>query len=113
MSTTIGGVTVASPDAPGNRTVVFNGRYSTAIDGTSLVDGTGSKLKWSLTWSHLAAAEYTTLYTQLTNSSAQAFTPPEGGSYTVLVLQNSIKVDIDAADDGSLVYTVRAEIQEE
>jgi len=113
MSTIIGGVTVATPDNPGTRAVVFNGRYGTAIDGTSLVDGTGAKLKWSLNWTELTAAQFSTLYTQLIDSAAQSFTAPEGGTYTVLVLQNTINVEYEALNDGSLIYTVTVDIQEQ
>ncbi len=113
MSTIIGGVTVADPVVPARKMQLFNGAYSAAIDGTTLMDGTGTKTKWSLEWQQLTQTQYDALIAKLTVTGSQTFSPPEeSGTYTVLVRQDTLTTEATTDGSGTMYFNVKADLQE-
>lgn len=109
--TTLGGVTIAAPDAPMNVTRVMIGEDTRSQDGTLLRDWIAKKLQWNLRWSLLTDTEYATLDARLNVLTAQVFRPPDpdtAPSFTVLVDYNSYtsEVILDAFDNEFYNVTV-------
>jgi len=92
-------VTVRDPDVPEEirRDQVATARR--AIDGTMRKQITASKREWHYRWTRLTSAENTTLLTELVREATLVLSPPDGGSYNVIV------------DPGTLV-TRRSEIDD-
>jgi len=112
MSTIIDGVTVADPIVPTKISYVFIGEYSTAIDGSVLVDSTASRKKWTLEWKHLTQSEYDTLMAKLTVTGEQTFSPPEdSGTYNVIVRQDTLSIDATIIDNVQY-YDISVDIEE-
>jgi hypothetical protein len=92
MATTLGGVTLADPLSPTERSQVFVGQHRLAHDGTVLTDFAAIKWRWPLRWDNLTQAQRDTIYTQVQVTTSQTFSPPnEAGSYTVVVMQDTYR----------------------
>lgn len=112
MTTILGGTTVANPISPTTIKTIDNGEYTTAIDGTLLHDGTGTRKKWAMQWEKLTASEYNTLIAKLNDADEQTFVPPESStSYNVMVRQDTKEV-VAGITDGVQWYNVSADIEE-
>jgi hypothetical protein len=90
MSMTIGSVTLANPAAEDyRRELVPIASDRRAADGTLRTDYAAMKHRWTVTAPALDSTERDSLETALAALAHLSWTPPEGGSYTVRVVEAS------------------------
>lgn len=92
MTTKLGGVTIADPlwDYEGYEKGAHDiGAAQEMIDGSIVYDYTGTRLAFVLRWVGLTAAERNAIWARYIIKTAQTFEPPDGGSYSVIVVPNS------------------------
>ena len=101
-------VTVRAPDAGGyNRDLMTVGQATRSVSGALIRQSSGEKRIWRLTWSHLTAAEFNTLYAELARIVPMTFKPEdEAVTYTVLRVGD---VEVEATEYG---YTVQARLEQ-
>lgn len=114
MTTTLGGLTLPDPLFPTPREQVFVGVHEESHNGTTITDYTNQKWKWTLHFANLTEAQYTTLIAKAQTTSSQSFSPPESASsYTVVVLQDTIRVETIPFGDGATArYMVEFQVEE-
>lgn len=79
-----------------------------ALDGTLHTTYAAMKRTWRVVWSGLTAAERDLLMAELRRQAHLAWEPPEGGSYTVRVME----AGWTPLRDGAAHYTVSAELEQ-
>jgi len=101
-------VTVRDPDVPHGPTYITVGGAQRAVDGTRIQHDVVQKRRWEVVWTQLTSAQESTLMTELVRTSDLAWSPPEGGSYTVQVVQGSLSSQKTETER----YTVKVTLEE-
>jgi len=112
VATTLGGVTLAYPDVPLNKSEIYNATQRRAADNTLLSSVSGGvKYKWRLKWSNLTAAEMSVVKARALVTAAQTWVPcdEDGVSYSCVVTRNTLAITPQPNAD---YYTIEFELEE-
>jgi hypothetical protein len=116
MATTLGGTTIADPmaGADGHRITAHDiGVEMTMADGSLRYEHVGTRKHFALRWQGITGTQKGALWTRYLVKTAQTFVPPEGGSYTVLVVRDSWEEASIEASDATYRYNVALELEEQ
>lgn len=109
MATTLDGVSLPTPyfDESGQQQTAQDvGREFVTASGKIRRHVVGTRRLWNPMWRGVTKAQRNTLWTRYCDKDSQAWVPPEGGSYTVLVVANSWMAKTFTATGGTEYYNV-------
>lgn len=110
---TLGGATVATPAEEGGQVTARDiGTQMDMADGSLRVDHVGTRRRFLVQWRGVTGAEKSTLWTRYLVKTSQTWVPPEGGSYTVVVVPDSWQEESMTGADGNYYYDVSFEMEE-
>lgn len=116
MATKLGGVTLANPDAgTAGCETMYRGMGATMemADGSIVYDYTGGqRLGFRLHWNGISSAALSTIASRAVLTSSQTFISPDGGTYTVLVLPNTLKFQSFEVGTSTPYFNVDLELEE-
>ena len=112
MATTLGGIALAQPmfGHEGYEVeAIDNGALHNLADGSLAYDYVNSRMRFTLRWQHITAAEKATIQTRYLVKTAQAFVADNGDTYTVFVVPNSWRYSY--VGDGSATERYNCELR--